>query len=59
MDEDKKIAVLGGGSWATAIIKMLFENISPKNKINWYIREEEIINSIKENQRNPKYLKGH
>jgi len=56
MDEDKKIAVLGGGSWATAIIKMLFENISPKNKINWYIREEEIINSIKENQRNPKYL---
>lgn len=56
MDTDKKIAVLGGGSWATAIIKMLFENISPENKINWYIREKEIINSIKENQRNPKYL---
>lgn len=56
MDKDKKIAVLGGGSWATAIIKMLFENISPENKINWYIRDKEIIKSIKENHRNPKYL---
>ena len=56
MDTDKKIAVLGGGSWATAIIKMLFENISPDNKINWYIRDKEVIESIKETQRNPKYL---
>ena len=56
MDTDKKIAVLGGGSWATAIIKMIFENISPENKINWYIRDKETINSIKRNQRNPKYL---
>jgi len=56
MDTNKKIAVLGGGSWATAIIKMLFENISPGNKINWYIRDKEVINSIKETRRNPKYL---
>ncbi|MEN8119895.1 MAG: NAD(P)H-dependent glycerol-3-phosphate dehydrogenase [Bacteroidota bacterium] len=56
MDNEKKIAVLGGGSWATALIKMLFENISTENKINWYIRDKEVINSIKETQRNPKYL---
>ena len=56
MDTNKKIAVLGGGSWATAIIKMLFENVSPDNKINWYIRDKEVIASIKETQRNPKYL---
>jgi len=58
MDKDKKIAVIGGGSWATAIIKMLFENVRPENKINWYIRDKEVISSIKETQRNPKYLSG-
>ncbi len=56
MDNDKKIAVIGGGSWATAIIKMLFENVTTDNKINWYIRDKEVIDSIKETQRNPKYL---
>ncbi len=56
MDNNKKIAVIGGGSWATAIIKMLFENVTAENKINWYIRDKEVIESIKETQRNPKYL---
>ncbi len=56
MDNDKKIAVIGGGSWATAIIKMLFENVTVDNKINWYIRDKEVIDTIKETQRNPKYL---
>ncbi|MCF6241991.1 MAG: NAD(P)-binding domain-containing protein [Bacteroidales bacterium] len=56
MENDKKIAVIGGGSWATAIIKMLFENVNSDNKINWYIRDKEVIDSIKETQRNPKYL---
>ncbi|APZ45718.1 glycerol-3-phosphate dehydrogenase [Polaribacter reichenbachii] len=53
MDEHQKIAVLGGGSWATAIVKMLMENL---DSIGWYMRNEQTIKHIKENEHNPKYL---
>jgi glycerol-3-phosphate dehydrogenase (NAD(P)+) len=56
MSNESKIAVLGGGSWATAIIKMLSENVSRDNSIYWYMRSEESIAFIKEHGRNPKYL---
>ena len=56
MSNESKIAVLGGGSWATAIIKMLSENVSRDNSINWYMRSNDSIEYIKENKRNPKYL---
>ncbi len=53
MNEHQKIAVLGGGSWATAIIKMLMENL---DSIGWYMRNEQNIEHILENEHNPKYL---
>jgi glycerol-3-phosphate dehydrogenase (NAD(P)+) len=56
MSENSKIAVLGGGSWATAIVKLLSENVSLENSINWYMRNTDAINFIKEHERNPKYL---
>ena len=52
---NSKVAVLGGGSWATAIVKMLTENIS---NVGWYIRDEQIIEHIRENDHNPKYLRS-
>ncbi|MCL7752527.1 NAD(P)H-dependent glycerol-3-phosphate dehydrogenase [Polaribacter sp. Z022] len=55
MSEQKKIAVLGGGSWATAIVKMLSEN---KDTIGWYMRNEQAIEHIKENDHNPNYLQS-
>ncbi len=53
MSDFPKIAVLGGGSWATAIVKMLSENL---DEIGWYMRsvyaKEHLINE----QHNPNYL---
>ncbi len=48
-----KIAVLGGGSWATAIVKMLCENM---NTVGWYMRSVYAIEHIKKNKHNPNYL---
>lgn len=56
MSENSRIAVLGGGSWATAIVKLLSENVSRENSVNWYMRNKEAISFIKEHERNPKYL---
>ena len=55
MSKHQKIAVLGGGSWATAIVKMLMENL---DSIGWYMRNEQAIEYIKENDHNPKYLRS-
>ena len=55
MNKHQKIAVLGGGSWATAIVKMLMENL---DTIGWYMRSEQAIEYIKENDHNPKYLRS-
>jgi glycerol-3-phosphate dehydrogenase (NAD(P)+) len=56
MSENSRIAVLGGGSWATAIVKLLSENLSKENSINWYMRNSGSIEFIREHKRNPKYL---
>lgn len=53
MNSEQKFAVIGGGSWATAIAKMLCNNVE---KIAWYMRNEESIEEIKENAHNPNYL---
>nr|WP_299031786.1 NAD(P)H-dependent glycerol-3-phosphate dehydrogenase [uncultured Tenacibaculum sp.] len=53
MNNQTKIAVLGGGSWATAIVKMLSENLET---IGWYMRSIYAIEHIKRNKHNPSYL---
>ena len=53
MNNQTKIAVLGGGSWATAIVKMLSENLET---IGWYMRSVYAIEHIKRNKHNPNYL---
>ena len=51
--ENLKYGVVGSGSWATALIKILSENI---NEINWYVRNIENVEFIKNNSHNPSYL---
>ena len=53
MSNIPKIAVFGGGSWATAIVKMLCENLE---QVGWYMRNQNSIDYIKENEHNPNYL---
>ena len=50
---DLKIAVFGGGSWATAIVKMLCEQME---QVGWYMRNQQTIDYILENKHNPNYL---
>ncbi len=54
MNENKpKISVIGGGSWATAIVKMLTENLE---EIGWYMRSVYAIEHLKRHKHNPNYL---
>jgi glycerol-3-phosphate dehydrogenase (NAD(P)+) len=53
MAENLKFAVIGGGSWATAIAKMLCVNLP---EITWYMRNEAAIEHIKAYKHNPNYL---
>ena len=50
-----KIAVMGGGSWATAVAKMV---LATQDEIMWYMRRQEQIDDFKMQSRNPSYLTG-
>lgn len=49
------IAVIGGGSWATAVVKILSDNRHPK-EVCWWMRNEEAVEVIRNEGRNPNYL---
>ncbi|OIQ19342.1 MAG: glycerol-3-phosphate dehydrogenase [Flavobacterium sp. MedPE-SWcel] len=53
MIENPKFAVIGGGSWATAIAKMLCVNVT---EITWYMRNIYAIEHLKVQKHNPNYL---
>jgi glycerol-3-phosphate dehydrogenase (NAD(P)+) len=55
MEEGKKIAVVGGGSWATALVKILCNNVS---SLNWYMRNEGAVAHILKYRHNPNYLQS-
>lgn len=48
-----RFGVLGGGSWATALVKILSEN---NDKVCWYMRNKNTAKHIREEGHNPKYL---
>ncbi len=47
------VAVLGGGSWATALAKLLLKNCET---IHWYMRRDDRIEDFKREGHNPAYL---
>ncbi len=48
-----KIAIMGGGSWATAIAKIV---LTQSDSINWYMRRDDRIEDFKRLGHNPAYL---
>jgi glycerol-3-phosphate dehydrogenase (NAD(P)+) len=55
MKTAERIAVIGGGSWATAIVKLL---CNTQEKVNWWMRSESAVAHIKQFKHNPKYLQS-
>jgi glycerol-3-phosphate dehydrogenase (NAD(P)+) len=53
MSDTTKYAVFGAGSWATAIVKMLCENL---DEVGWYMRSVYAKEHILKEQHNPSYL---
>lgn len=55
MENQKKIAVIGGGSWATALVKILCNNVE---NVNWYMRNKTAVEHILMYKHNPRYLQS-
>lgn len=53
--QQNKVAVIGGGSWATANIKMLADNPTAK-EIFWWMRCGQSVQHIHKFRHNPNYL---
>ncbi len=53
MNKSLKFAIIGGGSWATALAKILMENLPG---INWYMRNPDTIEQFKQLGHNPRYI---
>lgn len=51
--ESTEVSVIGGGSWATAIVKMLSNNA---DKVHWWMRNPDKANYINKYLHNPRYL---
>ncbi|MDA0714068.1 MAG: NAD(P)H-dependent glycerol-3-phosphate dehydrogenase [Bacteroidetes bacterium] len=55
MEEESSVGVIGSGSWATALVKILTQNFK---ELHWWVRDEEQIKAIELLGHNPKYLSG-
>jgi len=50
---NKNIGLIGDGSWATAVVKLLSNNC---DNINWFVREKTMFDHMQKFSRNPTYL---
>jgi glycerol-3-phosphate dehydrogenase (NAD(P)+) len=55
MEKQRKIAVIGGGSWATALVKILCNNVP---QVNWWMRNQAAVDHILNFRHNPNYLQS-
>ncbi len=53
INSQSRCAVIGYGSWATALVKILAHN---EARVGWYVRNPEVLESLRTEGRNPRYL---
>ncbi len=53
INNDALCAVIGYGSWATALVQVLCEN---EQKVAWHVRNPEVLESLRTEGRNSRYL---
>lgn len=53
IEKNARCAVIGYGSWATAIVGLLAAN---EAKVGWYVRNPEVLEGLRTEGRNPRYL---
>lgn len=51
----KTVGVIGGGSWATALVKILCNNLTT---VNWFMRNETAVQHVLTYKHNPTYLQS-
>ena len=54
IEREARCAVIGYGSWATALVKIILEN---EADVGWYIRNREVLDYIRQHKTNPRYLR--
>ena len=54
ISKEARYAVIGYGSWATALVKVLTERAE---EVGWYVRNPEILESLQQEGRNARYLR--
>ncbi len=53
IEKDARCAVIGHGSWATGIVKILTDS---GQQVGWFVRNPEVLESLRREGRNPRYL---
>ena len=58
LGKESRCAVVGHGSWATGLVKILTDSGALENgdRVGWFVKSPEVLSSLRSEGRNPRYL---